>query len=129
MGLEKLKSIFTEGLKEPKVTDVTQFRATIDEPRYFTFVSNDLLEKKYNTKNYDPRVARPRTIIIKNAYQGTRFDDGVGGIFHSTGTKYSNAFSTITTPKGYAYSSGGSATGNDIIQLGNINTAAGYPNK
>ena len=79
---------------------------------------------------YDPRTQRDRETISKNVYLGTRYEDSVGGIFHSEGTKYSNAFRTITSPLGYSMKPTPAAAGNDIISFGNIVTnGGGYPDK
>ena len=84
----------------------------LNEFRKFNFVDAES-EPVYNSfeyRVYDPRTARPRTNITKNAYPGTKFtkfnftgggEDGIGGIFNSPGVgeKYSLAFRTIQTPQ------------------------------
>ena len=91
---------------------------TLDSPEYFDMVRMPS-EKLYNTYYYDPR----SDVKVKNPYTGTRFDDGIAGIFP---LPYYAGFATINSPKGYF----SSETGNDIINSGNINSnGGGYPTK
>ena len=166
MGLENLKSIFTEGIKKFEPADITTITkgasqrnlTTVDffkssdpaifgftsnlypasktqfsdsaikfmdkklnQPRYSDFIDPILGQSTYQTLYYDFRTTRPGEVpIVKNTYTGTRFEDGVGGLFHSDGDRYSISFRTINKPKGY-----NAETGNQIIQEGNIVTQGG----
>ncbi len=99
-------------------------RAVIGEPRYSNFVADDLTPT-YRTRIFDPRTPGIRDYITKNSYVGSKFYDGIGGVFHGDGEKYSNAFTIINKAKGYTHPGGGSDVGNDIIQFGNVD-GSGY---
>ena len=120
MGLENLRSVFTEGLQEfdnsSILDDPISILPTLDSPEYFDMVRMPS-ERLYNTYYYDPR----SDIRIKNPYKGTRFDDNIGGIFT---LPYSVGFNSINSPLGYK----NSPTGNDIIEMGNVD-GLGYLNK
>ena len=49
----------------------------------FQFIHPTDGSKLYDTYTYDPRTAKPRTVIYKNAYAGTFYDNGAGGLFNS----------------------------------------------
>ena len=142
MGLEKLKSVFKEGFPGPANgwpnTHDTGFKLNLEEGSKtqfilgdtlpvldsiqrgssYQFVSEDLITKLYDGEFFDPRVGRPRSPIYNiNAYEGTRFDDGVGGLFNQT-ERYYGGFGNINTPKF-----------TDIINSGNVTAnSSGYPN-
>ena len=95
MGLENLQSIFSENL-DARISDFSSglvmhsndsriaqsTGAHIQSPILSTmlipkssFVDESALIPKYDSKNYDPRLARPGTLIInKNTSKGTVFD-------------------------------------------------------
>ena len=95
MGLESLQSIFNENL-DSRISDFSSGRpahsndsriaegkgAHIQNPILSTilipkssFVDESTLAPNYDSKNYDPRLARPGTVIInKNVTKGTVFD-------------------------------------------------------
>ena len=144
MGLEKLKSVFKEGWGFPGPVDgwsnthaegftldleegnKTQFKIPsvypilndIQRGSSYQFVTEDLTKKLYDDENFDPRPGRPRGPISNiNIYKGTRFDDGVGGLFNQT-ERYYGGFGNINTPKF-----------EDIINSGNVTAnSSGYPN-
>jgi len=143
MGLEKLKSVFKEGFPGPAngwpnthdtgfklnsgegsktqfiLGDTLPVLDSIQRGSSYQFVSEDLpFRKLYDDEFFDPRVGRPRGPIYNiNTYEGTRFDDGVGGLFNQT-QRYYGGFGNINTPKF-----------TDIINSGNVTAkGGGYPN-
>ena len=94
MGLENLKSIFTEGIggnasnyqsKQPESMDDSKYVGDKYPNQFFpildtllrkapAFVSEDLTQKFYEGQQFDPRTPKQRTVIInKNPYQGTTY--------------------------------------------------------
>ena len=101
--------------------------------------------KLYNNNAYDPRIesmyfGRIVPINNVNSYNGSKFDDNVGGLFNLVSNtsddskKYSTVFRTINIPSGFVDTdSNGNVmstpwTGGDVFRNGNITTGEGYPN-
>jgi len=93
LGLENLKSIFTEGLE--------------------SFDAPELLNDSGTGVNSLSQLGDLETPTAR--YMDYNSSVLVGGLFHSDGGKYSTSFKTINIPIGYNVD-----TGNQIIQQGNI---------
>ena len=94
--------------------------------------------KLFDNYNYDPRLenlyfGNIAPILNVNSYGGTKFDDGVGGLFNNVentsdfSKKYSTTFRTINIPSGFITSDG--ELGGQVFTDGNIVTGEGYPNQ
>ena len=94
--------------------------------------------KLFDNYNYDPRLenlyfGNIAPILNVNSYDGTKFDDGVGGLFNNVentsdvSKKYSTTFRTINVPSGFITSDG--ELGGQVFTDGNIVTSEGYPNQ
>ena len=122
LSIPDTTSIPPTSLAEMSVSNQLTF-PILDTFQIFNMAGPEGVTKAYDGYTYDPRTAKPGTMISKNPYSGTSFDDGLGGLFNSV-EPYSNAFTSIITPKGYK----NSELGNDIIHFGNItNNGGGYP--
>ena len=94
--------------------------------------------KLFDNYSYDPRLENLYfgnivPILNVNSYDGTKFDDGVGGLFNNVqntsdfSKKYSTTFRTINIPSGFITSEG--EIGGQVFTDGNIVTGEGYPNQ
>ena len=102
----------------PIVNNYSQTLSTISDSN---FESNSGLSlSNYNELQYDAREGRlewKKIIYTSNPYTGTKFDDGLGGIFNQS-TKYFSAGASEPTP-----------TFEKIIAEGNVTTGPGYQTK
>ena len=94
--------------------------------------------KLFDNYNYDPRLenmyfGKIVPILNINSYNGSQFDDNVGGLFNTvqntsdSSKKYSNVFRTINIPDGFMKMENDTLIpGGQVFTEGNISTGQGF---